>query len=293
MNASSTGSYSGNITHTSAGSEFTQVTKPVSGTYSIVSANVNLTMGNPSNATTDVNFPHNYLLDKPQFCAGYDRDRDIPIWTSWQLNSTWCNGPAVRKDNYIVDPTLPSGWHQVGGGDYSGSGFARGHMCPSADRLVTQADNDALFVMTNLIPQNENNNSGIWEQLENYERALANAGNTLYIISGGYGAGGTGTNGYLTTIQQSGYSITVPAKLWKVMIVIPAGSGNDLSRVTTSTRTIAVIMDNANPTSGDTWGAHRVSVDAVEALTGFDFFSNVSTSIQAVIEANADTGPTN
>jgi endonuclease G, mitochondrial len=75
------------------------------------------------------------------------------------------------------------------------------------------------------------------------------------------------------------------------MIVIPNGSGSDLSRVTTSTRTIAVLMDNADPLNSDTWYAHRVSVDYLESLTGYDFFSNVSTSIQAVIEANADIGP--
>ncbi len=37
---------------------------------------------------------------------------------------------------------------------------------------------------------------------------------------------------------------------------------------------------------------YRVSVDGIEAITGYDFFSNVSTSIQAVIEGSVDTGPT-
>ena len=260
-------------------------------TFSIytLSSNVNLTMGNPSGAKTDVNYPANYLLDKPQFCASYNRDKGIANWVAWQLNSTWCNGSAVRKDNFIPDPALPSAWYHVTTTDYTGSGFSRGHMCPSGDRLNTQANNDALFVMTNMIPQNQNNNGGIWEQLETYERTLANAGNVLYIYSGGYGSGGTGLNGYATTI--AGGKVTVPAKIWKVILVLPAGT-NDVSRVTSTTRTIAVIMDNADPVSGDTWGTHRVSVDAVESLTGFDFFSNVSPSIQSVIEAKVDNGPT-
>jgi endonuclease G len=163
-------------------------------------------------------------------------------------------------------------------------------MCPSADRINTQADNDALFVMTNMVPQNQDNNAGAWEGLENYERTLANAGNVEYIISGGYGAGGTGTNGTFTTIS-NGY-VTVPAKLWKVIIVLPAGT-NDISRVTVSTRTIAIIIPNdGTPNNRSTWGNYRVSVDSVEALTGYDFFSNISTSIQVVIEANVDSGPT-
>src|SRR5664280_1689448 len=128
-----------------------------------------------------------------------------------------------------------------------------------------------------------------WESLETYERTLANAGNILYIISGGYGAGGTGLNGYATTI--AGGKVTVPAKVWKVIMVLPAGT-DDLSRVTTSTRCIAVIMNNdQGPFSS--WGTYRVSVDSVEALTGLDFFSNVPPSVQSVIESVVDSGSTN
>ncbi len=181
------------------------------------SSNVNLTMGNPSGATVDVNYPANYLLDKPQFCASYNRDKGIANWVAWQLNSTWCNGPGVRQDNFIPDAILPSSWYHVVTGDYTGSGFSRGHMCPSADRINTQANNDALFVMTNMVPQNQTNNAGPWEALETYERTLANAGNVLYIYCGGYGSGGTGTNGTATTI--AGGKVTVPAKVWKVIMV--------------------------------------------------------------------------
>jgi endonuclease G, mitochondrial len=294
MNAPSAGNYSGSISHTSAGAEFSVRNQSVSGLYSVLSLNVNLTMGNPSGATVDINFPHNYLLDKPQFCASYDRDRGIPNWTSWQLNSAWCNGPGVRTDPYGPDLTLPAGWHRVGGNDYSGSGFARGHMCPSADRINTQANNDALFVMTNLIPQNQDNNAGAWEGLESYERVLANAGNTLYIISGGYGAGGKapGSSTVVSTISSG--QVTVPAQLWKVIIVVPPGSGSDVSRVTTSTRTIAMLFNNDSvANTASLWGNYRVSVASIEALTGYTFFSNVPSSIANVIKGTVDSGPTN
>jgi endonuclease G len=39
-------------------------------------------------------------------------------------------------------------------------------------------------------------------------------------------------------------------------------------------------------------GTYRTSVDAIEAATGYDLLSNLSTSIQASIEANVDNGPT-
>jgi endonuclease G len=39
---------------------------------------------------------------------------------------------------------------------------------------------------------------------------------------------------------------------------------------------------------GTDWRAYRVSVDQVEGMTGYDFFSNVPASIQSVIEARVD-----
>jgi endonuclease G len=71
-----------------------------------------------------------------------------------------------------------------------------------------------------------------------------------------------------------------------VIVVLTNGS-NDVGRVTTSTRTIAVVMPNSGSIGSD-WRAYRVSVDQVEAITGFDFFSSVSPSIQNVIEATVD-----
>jgi endonuclease G, mitochondrial len=295
LNAGSAGSYSGYITHTSASAEFTQVTKSVSGSYIVISSNVNLTMGNPSNAVTDVNYPSNYLLVKPEFCASYNKSRGISNWVSWQYNSSW-SGSAVRQDNYIPDPDLPGSYYHVTTNDYTGSGFSRGHMCPSEDRVNTQNDNDSLFVMTNMVPQNQYCNAGDWEGLENYERALAlssHGSNTVYIICGGYGAGGTTTDNSAVKTTIANGKVTVPAQLWKVMIVIPPGTGSDVSRVTTSTRTIGMLVPNdGTPNNMNTWGNYRVSVASIEALTGYTFFSNVPSSIGNVIKANVDTGPT-
>jgi endonuclease G len=159
-------------------------------------------------------------------------------------------------------------------------------MTPSADRTSTVADNSATFFMTNMIPQSPDNNQGPWEALESYLRTLVGQGNELYIISGGVGTGGTGSNGGTTTTVANGH-VTVPAQTWTVVIGLPAGS-NDVSRVTTSTRTIAVIMPNVQGIRTTSWQTYRVSVDQVEALTGFDFFSNVPVGIQAVIEAVVD-----
>jgi len=238
-------------------------------------AGEHLTMGNPSNAVTNVALPNNYLMEKPQYAMSYSRDNGGPNWVSWHLDNSWL-GSTPRQDDFRADTTLPTGWYRVQATDYSGSGFDRGHMCPSADRTITVTANSSTFLMTNMIPQLPANNQGVWANLETYSRTLVSQGNELYIISGGQGLLHFIANGH----------VAVPAQTWKVIIVLPVGS-NDVSRVTTSTRTIAVVVPNSGSINSD-WRTYRVSVDQIEAITGFDFFSNVSSGIQAVIEGRVD-----
>jgi endonuclease G len=248
----------------------------------------NLGMGNPSGAITNAANYTNYLLTKTQWSASYHRDRGIPNWVSWHLSSAWL-GSTPRQDNFAGDATLPTGWFKAVSSSYTGSGFDRGHNCPSADRTGSVADNSATFLMTNMIPQAANVNQRGWAGLEDYCRTLAGAGNEMYVICGSYGVGGTGLNGYTTTIASG--KITVPSNCWKVVVVLPNGTG-DAARVTTSTRVIAINMPN-NQSVATTWGTYRTSVDAIEAATGLDLLSAVSSSVQSTIEAQVDNGPTN
>jgi endonuclease G len=250
--------------------------------------NSHLAMGNPSAATTITTNYNNYLMQKTQYAMSYNRDRAIPNWVSWYLGNSWL-GSAPRQDDFRADATLPAGWYQVGGTSYTGSGFDRGHNCPSADRSSTITDNSATFLMSNMIPQAPNNNQQTWANLEDYSRSLVTAGNEVYVIMGSYGSGGTGSNGYATTISSG--KIAVPNRIWKVLVILPNGT-NDVSRVTTSTRVIAVNTPNDNTVSS-TWGSYRTSVDAIEAATGYNLLSNLPTSIQSTIESRVDAGPTN
>lgn len=236
-----------------------------------------LLLGNPSNATADAANENNYLMVKPQYSLSYNRSRATANWVAWRLDTSWI-GTADRQDDFRPDPALPAGWYQVTDTDYSGSGYDRGHMTPSGDRTRTVADNSATFLMTNIVPQLAANNQGAWNDFENYSRTLAQAGNELYIVSG--------VAGNIGTIAQG--RIVVPQFTWKVALVLPNGN-NDLQRITKSTRTIAIIVPNQAPLNqAAPWRTFRVSVDAVEALTGYDFFSKVPKITQELIERRKD-----
>lgn len=249
----------------------------------------NMTMGNPSNAATNSSLPNNYLLTKSQYAMSYNNSKGEANWVSWHLSPAW-KGAAARCDCFAADNTLPTGFYKAPTTSYSLTGFDRGHLCPSEDRDSTTVDNTATFLMSNMIPQSPNLNRVTWVALEDYCRTLMNAGNELYVISGGYGSGGTGSNGGVTTTIASG-KITVPARCWKVIVVLPIGI-NDASRVSNTTRVIAVDMPNTQTVNNLPWGSYRVSVDALETILGYDFLNNVPTTVQSVIEAIVDNGPT-
>ena len=219
----------------------------------------------------------------------YNNARGSCGWVSWHVGSTDI-GSAPRCDCFSQDTELPSTFYRASSTAYTNSGFDRGHQCPSAERTDTSANNAATFKMSNMLPQSPNLNQITWNNMEDYERTLVSQGNELFIISGGYGSGGTGSLGGTTTTINSG-KITVPARCWKVIVVLPNGN-NDAGRVTTSTRVIAVDMPNVQTVSANPWGYYRVPVDAIEAMTGYDFLNNIPANIQAAIEASIDNGPT-
>jgi endonuclease G len=249
----------------------------------------NLAMGNPSNATTNSTLPNNYLLMKPQYTMSYNNAKGEPNWVSWHLSPAW-KGAAARCDCFAADNSLPTSFFKAPSTSYSLTGFDRGHLCPSEDRDSTTTDNASTFLMSNMFPQSPNLNRVTWVALENYCRTLMDIGNELYILAGGYGSGGSGSNGGITSTIASG-SITVPARCWKVIVVLPTGI-NDVARVSNTTRIIAVDMPNTQTVNSLPWSSYRVSVDALETILGYDFLNNIPVSIQTAIEGNVDNGPT-
>lgn len=250
----------------------------------------NMAMGNPSGATTSTSNTNNYLMVKTQYALAYNNSKGMANWVSWHLSTAW-KGTATRCDCFTQDGTLPTGYFRASTSNYTNTGFDRGHLCPSDDRDGSSSDNAATFLMTNITPQAPHLNQITWEALEEYCRTLITQGNELYIIAGGYGTGGSGSNGGTTNTIASG-AINVPAHYWKVIVVLPIGT-NDVTRVTTSTRVIAVDMPNNESVNGHTWDYYRTTVNTIESATGYDFLSNVPTTIQSTIEAVVDNGPTN
>jgi endonuclease G len=251
------------------------ITDFTSGGGAMLSVHTTLGIPAPTSATT----PDAFLSVKDDYVVSYNGSRKVPNWVAWELNTSYL-GTAPRQDDFRPDNTFPPSEPQAQLTDYSGSGFDRGHMCPSADRTLTVPANSQTFYLTNMVPQAGNNNRGPWEKLEEELRTIAQTGKELFIISGGVFSASS------TTI---GTGVSVPDKTFKVVVVLDS-IGQGAAGVTTSTRVIAVMMPNSNSLIGlsDPWRNFRVSVDAIEAATGDDFLSDVDPAVQAVIEARVD-----
>ncbi|MEM8940266.1 MAG: DNA/RNA non-specific endonuclease [Bacteroidota bacterium] len=246
----------------------------------------NLTFGNPSNASTSQS--NNYLVSRNEYAYSYNNSRGRINWVSWHLSTAWL-GSASRQNDFRTDTTLPSSFYRASSSSYSGSGFDRGHICPSADRTYSTSANSITFYMSNMGPQAPNNNRQTWRLFEEYLREVVRDGNEIHLIAGVIGQGGDGSNGSASTIASG--SIDVPSSFWKVALILPNGS-NDVSRVTSSTRVIAVNMPNTQSINTTNWGIYRTSVNQIENLAGVDLFENISNNIESIIESRVDNGPT-
>lgn len=261
-------------------------------TPTVPSDNDHILLGNPTNATTSATTsPNNFLMDKSYYKISYNKSKAIPNWVSWHLQSEDI-GSAARQDDFRGDVNLPSTWFQVQTTSYTASGFDRGHNCPSGDRTSTAIANSSTFLMTNMIPQAPNLNQGPWDGLEQFIRStLIGGNNEAYIATGNLGLGGYGLNGAASSIDNG--NVKVPAKVWKVIVVLPKGN-NDLTRLSNTTTVLAVSMPNDNrlfTTNGkDAWRNYIVSVNTLEteasnAGVTLNFFQNVDATVRASLKS--------
>jgi DNA/RNA endonuclease G (NUC1) len=241
----------------------------------IIDATLQMQLGNPSNATADTNNHSHYLIQRPVETIDYNDYLGEPNWASWDLTASDI-GDSGRSSSFFTDTNLPPDFYWVTTDDYDGVGniaFNRGHMCPSEDRTDNTTDNDMVFLMSNIIPQAATNNQGVWGNFEDYCRTLANSGDELLIT-----CGPSVFNGALIP----SYTSAIAEYTWKIAVVVPAGGGTALSRITTNTQVIAIRIPNSNNVSS-TWQNYVTSASQIEVDTGFTFFTALPTDVAAVL----------
>ena len=132
------------------------------------------------------------------YCVEWDTDKCAQRWSCYQMYAESNVQTVQRYDKahdvdktlsystgqYPNDPELEKKY-QFTTDPYWSSGFDHGHICPSQDRVCSEEANHQTFVLTNMQPQYNKFNAGIWANMEGQVRKWANKFDVLYVCKGG------------------------------------------------------------------------------------------------------------
>ena len=230
---------------------------------------------------TDADNSDDFIVARPQYVVSFNGSRGIPNWAAYNLEQSHF-GSEDRCDCFTYDPELPFTKYTTadytGAGAFHGYGIDRGHLVRSFDREAGSLDNAVSFYFSNIVPQAADNNQGPWADLENELGAFAQSGNhEVYIIAGASGSKGT--------VKDEGL-ITIPTHMWKVAIVMGRNQGLSDVHGFADVQIFAAIIPNEAGIRNQPWETYRTTVDAVEALSGYDLLSSLPDHIETALESN-------
>ncbi len=191
-------------------------------------------------------------------------------WTCYQLYAGNMLDNADRSNSFKEDPEIPSQYRSTKE-DYSGSGYTRGHLCPSADRLCSSEQNAQTFYLSNMQPQYSNHNSGLWQRLEDKVRDWASDCDTLYVVKAG------------TIRSDQIYSkkcnnrLPVPKYFYMALLAY--------DKKTNSYQAMGLWTEHNNTSdSNKKYGDYAITIDELEERTGIDFFCNLPDATEDDVE---------
>ena len=199
-------------------------------------------------------------------------------WTCYQMHSGNMVKNVVRKDAFAEDPDIPSKYRSTLN-DYSGSGFSRGHLCPSADRLCSRDQNKQTFYLSNMQPQWQYHNGGIWQKFEDKIRVWAGQCDTLYVVKAA-----TIRSDQLYP-QKCNNRLPVPKFFYMALL--------SYKKKTDSYEAIGIWTqqyenEDKDPDKEKELKDFVISIDELEERTGIDFFCNLPDDIENTKERTFD-----
>lgn len=176
------------------------------------------------------------------------------------------------NNQYPADPDLhcSTAWKNGSGDPFKGSGYDHGHLCPSADRLNSRTSQYQTFYLTNMMPQLNGFNGGVWEHMENWVRNQIKVGSTdtLYVVKGG-------TIDNANQINSTKVHGMIIPKYYYMALLMKNSSGY---------KAMGFWVEHKN-SSDNSLAKYVVNIDSLEALTGIDFFCNLPDDTENHVES--------
>lgn len=210
------------------------------------------------------------MLFKPNFIVSYNTTTFCPNYVAWHLTLDRIEGNISRSNNFHPDESLPEEY-QVTTYDYSNSGYDRGHMCPAADNKNSGEYMSNSFYMTNMCPQNRSLNAGEWNTVEALCRDWTKRHGDVYVVCGPI----FDTSSPKTIGKPDRMRICVPDRFFKCVLAM-------------GKKPMAIAFIMPNEPGNSPIRSYCVSVDQVEAITGYDFFPTLPDEIENDVEAQCN-----
>jgi endonuclease G len=212
------------------------------------------------------------IIKHPNYILRYEEDYEVPAWVVHKLRGEYTKGHASRGDNQFM-PDRKVKDNSALSGDYTSTGYDRGHMVPAGDFKCCQDFMTETFYMSNIAPQAPDFNRGIWENIESRIRGWSVRDEELYVVTGPVLRKGLPTIGRYN-------NVAIPEFFYKIVLFYQPKSGKN-------PRAIAFLLPN-EALFGKKMNSYVVSVDEVEKATGLDFFAKLPDTLESKLEANSD-----
>lgn len=204
----------------------------------------------------------------------YDVTKLHTRWVAFSFDSITAQDKVSRTDAWSWDPQIPATYDTSS--FFRRSGYSRGHLVASEDRTFSQEANEQTFYYTNMSPQLQAHNAGIWHRLEHRVQSWGRDRNfcdVLYVAKGG-----TIRDDQVLPERLRG-KMVIPRYYWMALLMKRGKTYHAL----------AFLTEHKAYPKGAKIDELTLSVRELEAFTGLDFFHHLPDDIEQAVETESPT----
>lgn len=219
---------------------------------------------------------HYFITHRAQGRVNYSLEYDVTKlhsrWVAFSFDATTAQDRVSRSDAWSWDPKLPAAYDTSS--FFRRSGYSRGHLVASEDRTFSQEANEQTFYYSNMSPQLQAHNAGIWHRLEHRVQSWGRDRqfcDILYVAKGG-----TIADDQIEDERLRG-KLVIPKYYWMALLM---KKGKEY-------HALAFLTEHKAYPKGAGIDELTLSVAELEKFTGIDFFHHLPDEIERRVESES------